>query len=179
VGRVALLLCRYSSKVHLHLSNLLVVLLPLLGHTQQIEGVVDHLALDLFVEGAVRGERGGVVDLEEEWLFVLIEHDIDAKDLEGQGILMVVGVVAFVLISQVGHRCQNSLDGEVLDLLHELSRVDLEHLLEVPEHKLQRALAPDEVGDRREILHEAAGVLVYGVVRQVHLHILHVILSRL
>jgi hypothetical protein len=50
--------------------------------TEQPEGVLYQLALDLVVKGRIRTEGGTVVDLKKHWLAVSIQHYVKTEDLK-------------------------------------------------------------------------------------------------
>ena len=45
---------------------------------EEVEGVEDEALLDGHVEGRVGGEAGAVVDLQQQWLEVLLDEDVEA-----------------------------------------------------------------------------------------------------
>jgi hypothetical protein len=84
------------SNVNLYLLDAFVILFPLVVQTKQINGVIDDLALDLLVQGAIRTKARGVVDLKQVRLTLLVQHDIVAQNFKGQRILVIVHMVVFI-----------------------------------------------------------------------------------
>ena len=67
----------------------------------------------------------------------------------------------------------------LIKLWHILGLNCVEVLLQVAQNEFERSFRPDEVRHGRVVLHEAHGVLVDGVVGQMHLHVAHVVVGGL
>ena len=74
------------SLIFLHL------LLTTLTQIQQRYGLKYHIVLYLLVEGTICGERCQAVDLYEPGFDLVIDEDVDAEDLEADGVFHVVGL---------------------------------------------------------------------------------------
>ena len=120
-----------------------------------------------------------MVDLQKIGLALFIQHYIDSQQLERKRILIIFKMVALVLLCQVGHSTEDSFDGQVFNLPHQLDRVHLKSLFQVPQNEFQRSLRPYKVSHGREVLHKCSGILVDCIVRKVHLHIVHIVVGRL
>lgn len=84
------------------------------GH---FEDVPDKLGLELVVEGGVGVEGGVLVDLQQQGLPLLVEHDVEAQELEAAA-----GVAPLALRQAVLHGGQtgdHGLDDDGGHLLHE------------------------------------------------------------
>ena len=71
------------------------------------------------------------------------------------------------------------LDDYGLGVSPDLLDIDLPLLGEVPESKSKRSFMPDGVIIWILILHEVVGILIDSIIRQMHAHILNVILIHL
>lgn len=54
----------------------------LLGKTKESDGVADQFTLDFLIERAIRAEARTVINFEKVGLALVIEHDVEAEDLE-------------------------------------------------------------------------------------------------
>ena len=98
--------------------------LPFHREPQEPDGVRNQVLLDAEVEGGVGREGGRVVDLEEPGLRVLVEEDVEAEDLEAQGVLHVVGLGRPVGVGERGLGCDEGLQDDVFDTRPDLLRGD-------------------------------------------------------
>lgn len=65
-------------------------------HVQQVKGVPNQVELDTLVEGAVCSETGQVIHFDEPRFQLLIDHDVQAKDLETHRVFEVVWLAGSV-----------------------------------------------------------------------------------
>ena len=56
------------------------------GHFEECDGISDHILLNFEVEGRVSGEAGRCVYFYQPRLQFLIDEDVEAQDLEAQGV---------------------------------------------------------------------------------------------
>lgn len=66
------------------------------------EGVLDKTVLDLVVEWGVGGETGRVVDLDHVGLTLVIDHHIQAQDVEAHVAGVVLRLAELVLVGHQG-----------------------------------------------------------------------------
>lgn len=70
-------------------SNLFDPLLLVLLDIQEAEGVLDEARLHLSINLRIIIETGTLVDLEQPRLQLLVEHDVNAQDLETLSVVLV------------------------------------------------------------------------------------------
>ena len=123
-------------------------------NTEQPDRVSHQLSLDLLVQGAVRREAGTVIDLEQVWLALGVQHDIEAQDLEAHGVLKVIDLARVHSVRDDWLSGYQGLDDDVLDLLHEFLGVLTLTLLEVLQGEFETSFVPHRVNDSSSVLLE-------------------------
>ena len=166
------------------------LLLALVSHAKDLNGVSNHILLHLEVQRCICGKAGSVVDLDQPRLEFLINENVEAQDLKAHGvdvtrlvdvspgILSLVGHLQIVLETRLN--CAHRSNDELLDLVH--------HLIASFLAVIEVVLDPLKDGGERplvatvaivEILVENKFALVSGINRvigQMHIHIVHVLL---
>ena len=110
----------------------------LLAEIQQLEGILDDVLFDFVIEGGVGGEGRRLVDFDEPGPEVLVDHDVEAEDLEAHRVIVVVRLARAVDVSHVWLPNDDRFDDDVLDALHDevwvgtLLHQDLHHGVEGP-----------------------------------------------
>lgn len=129
------------------------------------------------VERGVGGEARSVVDLEDDWLCLVVEHYVEAEQLEAHVGGVVFGLAGAVGVGQVRQPRDHGLNDAVLDFLLEPGHV---HALSLQQlvHGSQRPLVPLRHVLFRLIEDELRVVLVDGVIGEVHAGLLHVLTVR-
>lgn len=62
---------------------------------QDSDGIVNNSEFYFVVKWAICGERRHLVDFDKRWLKFVINHDVEAEDLETERIVHIIGVACF------------------------------------------------------------------------------------
>lgn len=76
------------------------VLLSLVRHAEQLQCIRQQVLLDLEIDARIGAKTGCVVYLDEPWLQLLVDEDVEAEDLEAlrvQGLLLVTAIPEAVI----------------------------------------------------------------------------------
>mmetsp|Transcript_43424 Transcript_43424/g.139572 ORF Transcript_43424/g.139572 Transcript_43424/m.139572 type:complete len:482 (-) Transcript_43424:377-1822(-) len=143
---------------------------------EQGQAVFNERVLDALVQRRVTAQRGPSVDLEQPGLQLVIDHDVEAEDLEAaRGEVLAVVAVRRAGLAHMRLDRDQGLDDEIGDPFEEA--VEVQGVpLKVSPQLLQRALrrhAPASGCCRAtstivRVAHKVLGVLVDGVVGQMH-----------
>jgi hypothetical protein len=76
-----------------------VITLPLVAQVEQFQRVFHQLEFDGLVERAVCAETGSVVHFDYPGIQLVVEHDVEAQDLEAELILNVLWLAAAIQMS--------------------------------------------------------------------------------
>ena len=128
-----------------------------------------------------------MVDLEQPGLRILVQEDVEAKDLEAQTVLQVIWLRCSVGMRQAGLGCDERLQYDILDRLPDLLRGDhgltlLQEMLAVvyrAEDSLEAALVAHVVPLGITVEDELHALFVDCVVSQMHHHVIQVAWARL
>lgn len=139
--------------------------------------VYDQASLDLDVQWGVRRQRWHLVDLDQVWRVLVINHDIEAQNLKTQTVLNIVRLATVVVVLHHWLRQAQSLQYDVVYLfLDELHRFFALLKVDGVKHTLERPLATDIVVVLVLVLLIQNVVLVDGHVGQVHAEVVYVLL---
>ena len=65
---------------------------PFNTQVEKCDAVMDDPLLDLVVKRTISLEGGHLIDFDERWLKLVIDHNVEAQDLEAHAIFNVIGL---------------------------------------------------------------------------------------
>eukprot|EP00356_Strombidium_inclinatum_P014791 CAMPEP_0170497474 /NCGR_PEP_ID=MMETSP0208-20121228/24865_1 /TAXON_ID=197538 /ORGANISM="Strombidium inclinatum, Strain S3" /LENGTH=193 /DNA_ID=CAMNT_0010774301 /DNA_START=2063 /DNA_END=2644 /DNA_ORIENTATION=+ len=173
------------------------LLLPLVSHPEEQEGIGNHVFLHFEIERGVCGEAGSMVNFDEPGLQLLINENIEAQDLEAHGVnVVLLGFALLViiidhvlgLVGNVQVVLQTRLHGtqglyyQLLDLVHQLVAFLLTVIIVVLDIFKNRSEGPlmPRVHIFKILVEDELALVstVYRIVRQVHEQVAEVLLRR-
>jgi hypothetical protein len=105
-------------------------LLVFKGNAHKSESVLDKVFLYHEVEGSAGLKRGGMIDLYNNRLEIVHNHNIKAKDMEAHISLILLGLAIRILMSDGGQATYYCLDNTFLNLF--LKLIDINAILSQP-----------------------------------------------
>lgn len=100
------------------------LLLGFLIDVHEHQSVLDQVELDKVVQGRISRKTGRVVDLQHVGVQTLVNHHIDAQDMEAHVAVLVVGLGELVLVADQGLPDHHRLHQHVVQLLLEGAQVE-------------------------------------------------------
>ena len=115
---------------------------PFNTQVEKCDAVMDDPLLDLVVERTISLERGHLIDFDERWLELVIDHNVKAQDLEAHAIFNVIWLARAVQMEYMRLRQAQCFDNDLIDLiLHLFHRQSAVVFCNLFENKLIRSLA--------------------------------------
>ena len=134
LGSILPSLAWHHPLLYLSISLGLKVFLAFLVDVEEGHCIRNKILLNVLVKGSVCSEAGRVVDLQQIWVELVVEHDVKPQYLEAHVVGEVVGVDWGDWIAQGGVTSDYRFDEDVVDLALEL--IDIVALLcDLLEHR--------------------------------------------
>lgn len=92
LGSILSSLAGHHPLLYLSISLCLEVFLALLVDVEDGHCISNKILLNVLVKGSVCSEAGRVVDLQQVWVELVVEHDVEPQYLEAHVVGKVVGV---------------------------------------------------------------------------------------
>jgi hypothetical protein len=87
---------------HLSLLSGHSIVLSLVAQIQKNKRIFEQILFDLQIKRSISGETGSVVDLEDNWFQIGVQHDIETQHFETHIVLYVVWLARAICVGKDG-----------------------------------------------------------------------------